>query len=80
MHQGLAGHAGPECRDDVGVTDLRELMALPREAPNVFPRGFVWLLLATLHVPGVAGSHVCALELAHKDVLEILLIVDLVSW
>jgi hypothetical protein len=39
MHQGLAIHAEPECRDDVGVTDFGELMALVGKLQNVISQG-----------------------------------------
>jgi hypothetical protein len=35
MHQGSVVRVGPECRDDIGVTDLGELVALLREPLNV---------------------------------------------
>jgi hypothetical protein len=55
-------------------------MTLTREVSNVFLEGIAQLLLATLQVPGVAGSHIRALEVTHEDLFEILPIVDHVSW
>jgi hypothetical protein len=37
VHQGLIVRAIPECQDDVGVTDLGELMAFLGEMPDVMP-------------------------------------------
>jgi hypothetical protein len=54
MHQGLAAHVILECRDDIDVIDLGELMALSREPPNVVSEGFTLLLPVTLQIPGVA--------------------------
>jgi hypothetical protein len=54
-------------------------VALQGEVPNVISEGFARPLLATHQVPGVAGPHICALEVAGEDLLEILLIVDHVS-
>jgi hypothetical protein len=54
-------------------------MALLGEAPNVLLEGFIWLLPVTLKVPGVVGSHIHALEVAHEDLLEILPAIDHVS-
>jgi hypothetical protein len=36
-------------------------------------------MLATLQISGVAGSHVCALDVASEDLLEILLAINRVS-
>jgi hypothetical protein len=38
----------------------------------VYPQGFPLLLPATLQVPGIAEPHVCALEVAGKDLLKVL--------
>jgi hypothetical protein len=35
MHKGSTVHTGPECRDDVDVTDLGELVTFLGEMPNV---------------------------------------------
>jgi hypothetical protein len=76
MHQRSIVHAGPERRDDVGIADLGEFMALSRETPDVVPLGFPFLLLATLQIPGITRPHVCALEVSGKDLLEILTAID----
>jgi hypothetical protein len=54
-------------------------MALLGESLDVILEGFVWLLPATLQVPRVAGSHICALEVADEDLLEILSAINHVS-
>jgi hypothetical protein len=51
----------------------------PRESPDVILEGFIQLLLASLQVSGVVGPHVCALEHAGEDLLEILLVDNRVS-
>jgi hypothetical protein len=76
MHQRSIVHVGPERRDDVGIADLGEFMALSRETPDVVPLGFPFLLLATLQIPGITRPHVCALEVSGKDLLEILTAID----
>jgi hypothetical protein len=48
MHQGSAVCAGPEHRDDVGITDFGELVTLSGETLNVVPHGFTLLQPATL--------------------------------
>jgi hypothetical protein len=73
MHQGPAAGAEPECRDDVGVTDLGEFMAFLGESPNVKPE------FMDLQIPGVAQPHVCALEVASEELLEILPTINHVS-
>jgi hypothetical protein len=79
MHQALVVHAVPECRDDVGVTDLWELVALLGETPDVIPLGFTLLLLAILQILGAAQLHVCALKVTGEDLLQNLLAIDQVS-
>jgi hypothetical protein len=54
-------------------------MTLLGEASNVFSEGFAWLLPATLQVPGVARSHIRALDVAREDPLEILPTIDHIS-
>jgi hypothetical protein len=71
MHQGFVVCARPECRDDIGVADLGELMALLGETLDVILQGFTLLLPATLHNLGVARPYVCALKGAGEDLLEI---------
>jgi hypothetical protein len=34
---------------------------------DVISEGFAWLLLAALQIPGVAQTHVCALEVLGED-------------
>ena len=53
----------------VGVSDVRELVALPGEAPNVLAEGLTGLLMAVLEVPWVPRAFVRALEVFHKDLL-----------
>jgi hypothetical protein len=48
MHQGSTVHVGPEHRDDIGIADIGELMALLGETLDVVLQGFTLLLLATL--------------------------------
>jgi hypothetical protein len=48
MHQGLVARARLDCRDDVGVIDLVEFMALSGESLNVILERFTLLLLTTL--------------------------------
>jgi hypothetical protein len=43
---------------------------------DVIPRGPNQLLLIDLQILRVAGPHICTLEIAGKDLLEILLAID----
>jgi hypothetical protein len=47
----FAGGSREEGHNHVGVGDVGELGALPRETPDVIPEGFTWLLLAAPKVP-----------------------------
>jgi hypothetical protein len=71
MYKGSTAIARQELRDDIGIIDLREFVALSGEPLNVISEGLTRLLPATLQTPGVARPHVCALEVAGKDLLEI---------
>ena len=71
MDQGFAGCSGQKGSYHVGMGDVRELVALPREAPKVPAKGFIGLLAAVLEVPWVSRAFVRALEVPHKDLHEI---------
>ena len=71
MNQRLAGGPGYEGSYHVGVGDVRELIALPGEAPDVCAEGFIGLLETVLEVPWVPRVLVCALKVLHKDLLQI---------
>ena len=71
MNQGLAGRPGQEGSYHVGVGDVRELVALLGEAPDVPSEGFIGLLAAVLEVPWVSRALLCALKVSHKDLLQI---------
>jgi hypothetical protein len=58
MHLGSIVHAGPECRDEVGVTNLGELVPLSEETLDVIPQGFALLLLTTLQILRVARCNI----------------------
>ena len=67
MNQGLTGGPREESSYDVGVGDVRQLVALPGEAPNVPTKGFPGLLSAVFEIPWVPMMLVCALEVFHED-------------
>ena len=67
MDQGFVGRPGQEGSYHVGVGDIRELVALSGDAPDVPMEGFTGLVAAVLEVPWVPRALVCALEVSHKD-------------
>ena len=71
MNQRLVGSLGQEGSYYVGVGDVRELVALPGEALDIPTEGLTGLLTAVLEVPWVPRALVCALEVPHKDLLQI---------
>ena len=71
VNQRLIGSPGQESSYNVGVGDVRELVALPGEAPDVPTEGFSGLLLTVLKVLWVPRALVCALEVRHKDLLQV---------
>ena len=71
MDQGFIGCSGQKGSYYVSVGDVRELVALPGEAPDVPAEGFIGLLAAVLEVPWVSRAFVRALEVTHKDLHEI---------
>ena len=69
VNQILAGGLGQESSYNVGIGDVRELVALPGEAPDVPTEGISGLLPIVLEVPQVSRVLVCALEVSHEDLL-----------
>jgi hypothetical protein len=65
-----------ECSINIDVGGVGQLHALIGEASNVLTEGLIRLLPTTLEVLGVAWAHVSALEVPHKNFLEVFLIVD----
>jgi hypothetical protein len=62
--------AGQECRDDVSIADLEEIVTLSGETPDVIPQGLPLPLPATLDITGIAGPHVCALKVVSEDLMR----------
>ena len=71
MNQILVGHPRQEGSYHIGVGDVRELIALSGEVPDVPMEGLTGLLTVVLEVPWVPRALVCALEVPHKDLLQI---------
>ena len=71
MNQRLTGSPRQEGSYHISVGDVRELIALPGEALDVPTEGFTSFLAAVLEVPWVPRAFVCALQVRHKDLLQI---------
>ena len=69
MNQRLAASPEQENSYNIGVDDVRLLVALLGEAPDVPTEGLTGLLTAVFEVPWVPRALVCALEVSHKDLL-----------
>ena len=67
MNQRLIGSPRQEGSYNVGVGDVRELIALSGEALDVPVEGLTGLLTAVLEVPWVPRVLVHALEVPHED-------------
>ena len=67
MNQGLVGGPRQEGSYDVGVGDVRQLVALPGEASDIPTKSFSGLLFAVFEIPWVPKMRVCALEVSHED-------------
>ena len=76
VDQGLAGHPGEECADDIHVDDIREGVASLGEPTDVIPYGLTDLLLESLEVPGVIRADIRPLEISDEDPLEVRLVTD----
>ena len=67
VNQGLARGPREEGSYDVGVGDVRQLVALLGEALDVSTKGFLSLLSTIFEIPWVPRTLVCALEVPHED-------------
>ena len=69
MNQRLAASPEQENSYNIGVDDVRLLVALLGEAPDVPMKGLTGLLTTIFEVPWVPRALVCALKVSHKDLL-----------
>jgi hypothetical protein len=65
------GRVGDERSDHICIHNVRQLIALLGEVADVLALSFSHLLLAGLEIPGIPKAHVRALEVFHKDALEV---------
>ena len=67
MDQGLIGGPRQESSYDVSISDVRQLIVLPGEEPDVPTEGFSGLLSVVFEIPRVPRTLVRALEVPHED-------------
>jgi len=79
MNQRLTRSPGQEGSYNIGVGDVRELVALQGEASDVLTEGLTGLLMAVLEVPWVPRVFVHALEVPYEDLLQIHTTLDCVG-
>ena len=69
MNQGLVGGPRQEGSYDVGVGDIRQLVALLGEALDIPTKSFPGILSVVFEIPWVPKTHVGALEVSHGNLL-----------
>ena len=79
MNQRLIGGPKQESSYNIGVGNVRQLVALLGEASDVPMKGFSRLLSTVLEIPWVPRVLVCALEVSHKDLLQVCPTLDYVG-
>ena len=79
MDQGLAGGARQESSYNIDVGDVRQLIALPREALDVPMKGFSGLLSIVFEIPWVPRALVRALEVPYENLFQVHPILDSVG-
>jgi hypothetical protein len=76
MDRLLVGDSCEERSDDIGISNIGKLGALPGEASNVLTESFIQLLAVAPEVPGVARAHIGALEFPYENFYEVSPVVD----
>jgi hypothetical protein len=72
----LVGGSREECSNDVNVSHVGQLSALPGEASNVLMESLIRLLVAAFGVPGITRVDISALEVPYENLYEVGLVVD----
>jgi hypothetical protein len=72
----FAGGSCEERLDDIGVSHVGQLGALPIEAPNVVMESFIRLLSTAPEVPGVTRMDISSLEVPHENLHQVGPVVD----
>jgi hypothetical protein len=76
MDELFAGGSHDEHPNDIGVSHIGKLGALPGEALNVLMESFIWLLAIAPEVLGVTRADIGTLEVPHENLHEVSLVVD----
>jgi hypothetical protein len=71
VNQGLVGSPEQEHIDDVGISDVGQLIALVGETLDVVMEGLVQFVPIVLEVLGVPRTRVGALKVLHKDLFQV---------
>jgi hypothetical protein len=71
VNQGLVGSPGQERIDDVGISDVGQLIALVGETLDGVMEGLVRFLPIVLEILGVPRARVGALKVPHKDLIQV---------
>ena len=56
---------------DIGVGNVRQLIVLPGEAPDIPTKSFLGLLSVVFEIPWVPRMRVCALEVSYQDLFQV---------
>jgi hypothetical protein len=72
----LIGGSHEERPNDVGVSHVGQLGALPGEASNVHMESLILLLAAAPKVLGITRANISALEVPHENLHEVGPIMD----
>ena len=67
VNQGFTGGPKQESSYNIIVGDVRPLVALLGEAPDINTKGLPGLLSVVFEIPWVPRTHVCALKVFHED-------------
>ena len=71
MNQGLAGGPRHESSYNISIGDVRQLVALSGEAPDIPTECFSSLLSIVFEIPWVPMMLVHALEVPHEDLFQV---------
>jgi hypothetical protein len=76
MDEFLAGGSCGEHPNDVGVSHIGQLSALPGEASNVLTKCLIRLLVVAPEVLGISRTDISALEVPHENLHKVSPVVD----
>jgi hypothetical protein len=76
MDEFLAGGSHKECPNDIGVSYIGQLGALPGEASNVLTKSLIRFLVAAPEILGITKANIGALEVTHENLHNVSPVVD----